>query len=140
MIKIFFQIILNKLLNPQCWHFCKWIKWWSAYIKSINRLSNGKWTLTQTEANKPKVFFSRKIKISHPSLCLDKSIILETHKKNTLQISCSLINIWGIFESNYHQSKQSWQLQKLKKALLRLNNFVQSLSETTFRLWWHDLW
>ena len=24
--KTFFQIILNKVLNPQCWHFCKWIK------------------------------------------------------------------------------------------------------------------
>ena len=55
--KIFFQIILNKVLNPQCWHFCKWIKWWFVYIKSINGLSNGKWALTQTQANKPNKFF-----------------------------------------------------------------------------------
>ena len=55
--KSFFQIILNKVLNPQCWHFCKWIKWWFVYIKSINGLSNGKWALIQTQANKPNKFF-----------------------------------------------------------------------------------
>ena len=26
LMKIFFQIILNKVFNLQCWHFCKWIK------------------------------------------------------------------------------------------------------------------
>ena len=26
--KIFLKIILNKVLNPQCWHFCKW---WFVY-------------------------------------------------------------------------------------------------------------
>ena len=31
-----------------------------------------------------EIFFSRKTKISHPSLCFNNSIILETHTKNTL--------------------------------------------------------
>ena len=61
--KIFFQIILNKVLNPQCWHFCKWIKWWFVYIQSINGLSNEKWALIQTQANKPnKLFLVEKVR------------------------------------------------------------------------------
>ena len=52
--KIFFYAILYEVLNR---HFCKWIKWRFKYIKSMNGLSNGKWTLIQTRANKPKNFF-----------------------------------------------------------------------------------
>ena len=42
--------------------------------------------------------------------------------KTPWQISCCLINIWGTFESNYYQGKQSYLelLQKLQKTLLRL--------------------
>ena len=92
----------------------------------------------------PKFFFSRKTKkISHPSLCFENSIILETHIKNTLANSCCLINIWGTFESNYYQGKQSYRtVSKVPKisAETGVNNYVQSFSETTFRLWRHDLW
>ena len=70
----------------------------------------------------PQFFFSRKTKkISHPSLCFENSIILETHIKNTLANSCCLINIWGTFESNYYQGKQSYRtVSKVPKSLLRL--------------------
>ena len=60
--KIFFQIILNKVVNPQCWHFCKWIKWWFVYIKSINGLSSEKWALTLTQANKPESSIVEKLR------------------------------------------------------------------------------
>ena len=54
MMKILFHTILNKVLTLHSW---KLIKWWFNYIKSINGLSNRKWTLTQTQANKPKKIF-----------------------------------------------------------------------------------
>ena len=85
----------------------------------------------------PINFFSRKTKkISHPSLCFNNSIILETHIKNTLVNV--LINLWGTFESDYYQGKQSYRAvtKSAKKfAETGINNYVQSFCETTSRLW-----
>ena len=41
--------------------------------------------------------------------------------KTPWQISCCLINIWGTFESNYYQGKQSYKtVLKFQETLLRL--------------------
>ena len=142
--KIFFQITLNKVLNPQYWCFCKWIKWCSVYIKSINGLSSGKWALTQTQASKPKNFLIEKLRrffILH--YVLIRALFWKPISKAPWQISCCFINIWGTFESNYYQGKQSYRtVTKFAKnsAETGFNNHVKSFSETTFRLCWHDLW
>ena len=56
------------------------------YIKSINVLSNKKRALTQTQANQRNTFFSKKAKISHPSLRFNNSIVLDTPYQNHLGI------------------------------------------------------
>ena len=136
---------MNKVLNPQCWHFCKWIKWWSVYINSINALSSGKWASTQTQSNKPKKHFLveklRRFLILH--YVLITALSWKPISKTPWQISCCLSNIWGIFESNYYQGKPRYRtVAKIAKnsAEAGLNNFEQSFNETTFRLWRHDLW
>ena len=63
--------------------------------------------------------------------------------KTPWQISWCLINIWGTFKSNYYQGKQSYRaVAKIAKNFAEngVNNYIQSFCETTFRLWWHDLW
>ena len=63
--------------------------------------------------------------------------------KTPWQISWCSINICGTFESNYYQGKQSNRtVAEVAKnsAETGVNNYVQSFSETTFRLWRHDLW
>ena len=142
--KIFFLIILNKVPNPQCWHFCKWIKWWSVYIKSINEIFNGKWALNQTQASKPQFFLEKKLRrflILH--YVLIRALFWKPISKTSKQISCCLIDIWGTFETNYYQGKQSYRTAtKITKnsAETGVNNFVQSFCETTIRLWWYDFW
>ena len=59
------------------------------------------------------------------------------------QIPRCLINVWGTFESNYYQGKQSYRtVAKIAKnfTMTGINNYVQSFYETRSKLWRHDLW
>ena len=61
--------------------------------------------------------------------------------KTPWQISCYLVDILGTLETNYYQGKQSYRtVTKIikKSAETGVNNYVQSISETKVRLWWHD--
>ena len=69
--------------------------------------------------------------------------LLKPISKTLREVSCCLINIWGTLEINYYHGKQSYRtVVKIAKnsAEAEVNNYVQSFSETTFRLWRHNLW
>ena len=114
-------------------------------IKSINGLSNGKWALTQTQANRPKkLIFGRKTKkICHPSLRFNNSIVSQSPYQKHLGI---FLDARFTFEGHLKVITTKvnktiglfWKLQNFAKT--GINDYIQSFCETTSRLWWYNLW
>ena len=92
-------------------------------------VSNGKWTLTQTQTNKSNKFFLveklRRLFILH--FVLIAVLSWKPISKTPWQISWRLINIWRIFESNYYQARQSCRnVAKIPKNVATYKAFVRS--------------
>ena len=89
-------------------------------IKSINELSNGKWALTQTQANRPKkLIFGRKTKKTcHPSLRFNNSIVSQFPYQKHLG---KFLDAWLTFEEHLKVittkvNKTIGLLRKLRKT------------------------
>ena len=84
-------VILNKVLNLQCWNFCKWIKLMICIsIKSIWAFQ-WKMSFNPDLSKQAQDFFRRKTKeISHPLSYFINNIVLETQYQKHLG-KCFLI-------------------------------------------------